>query len=69
MTQLDISVAIPIYNEKESLPELISAIHRSLQGTGLNYEILCIDDDLTIGNAHVVYLDGECVRGSVRSGA
>ena len=54
MTDIDVSVAIPIYNEQESLPELIAAIHNSLQETGLRYEILCIDDGSTDGSAQLL---------------
>ncbi|MEM9539449.1 MAG: glycosyltransferase family 2 protein [Cyanobacteria bacterium P01_E01_bin.42] len=52
--QLDVSIAIPIYNEEESLPELIAAVHNSLQGTGLHYEILCVDDGSTDESARIL---------------
>ncbi len=44
---LELSIVIPVYNEEESLPELISKIVTSLEKTGLSYEILCIDDGST----------------------
>ncbi len=40
----DISIIIPLYNEAESLPELCKWIEQSLQGKGLDYEIIMIDD-------------------------
>ncbi|MBP0016261.1 MAG: glycosyltransferase family 2 protein [Cyanobacteria bacterium SBLK] len=53
-TPLDVSIAIPIYNEEESLPELIAAIHNSLQETELRYEILCVDDGSTDRSAQLL---------------
>lgn len=41
---IDISVIIPLYNEEESLPELVSWINRNLSPTSLTYEIWLIDD-------------------------
>jgi glycosyltransferase involved in cell wall biosynthesis len=39
-----VSVVVPIYNEVESIPHLLSAISTALQGAALSYEILCVDD-------------------------
>ena len=41
---VDLSILIPSYNEKESLPELLSWIHRSLDPEKLSLEIIIIDD-------------------------
>ncbi len=41
---LDLSIIIPFLNEKESLPELIAWIHRTLDGKGWKYEIIMVDD-------------------------
>ncbi len=41
---LDISVVVPLYNESESLPELVSWIDRVAKGNNLTYEILMVDD-------------------------
>lgn len=41
---LDISVVVPLYNEEESLPELMAWIHRVMQAEGLNYEVIMVDD-------------------------
>ena len=41
---VDLSILIPSYNEKESLPELLSWIHRALDSQNLSMEIIIIDD-------------------------
>jgi glycosyltransferase involved in cell wall biosynthesis len=41
---LDLSVVVPVYNEEESLPLLISELHASLAPTGLRYELVLVDD-------------------------
>ena len=41
---VDLSIIIPSYNEKESLPELLSWIHRSLDPQNLSMEIIIVDD-------------------------
>ncbi len=44
---LDLSIIISVYNEDESLPELISWIDRSLTGKHIVYEVILIDDGST----------------------
>lgn len=41
---MDLSIVVPIYNEEESIPELISEIRGALADTGLDYEVICVDD-------------------------
>lgn len=41
---MDISVVIPLYNEDESLPELIAWIERVMAANGYVYEIILVDD-------------------------
>lgn len=41
---MDISVVIPLLNERESLPELVAKLHEVLGGMGKRYEVLLIDD-------------------------
>ncbi len=49
-----VSIIVPIYNERESLEHLVSAIARSLMTTALPYEIIGIDDGSTDGStAHL----------------
>ena len=41
---MDISIIIPSYNEKESLPELLSWIRIVMEREGLSYEAIIVDD-------------------------
>lgn len=41
---LEVSIVVPIYNEVESLPQLINTITTTLTATGLTYELICVDD-------------------------
>lgn len=41
---MDISVVIPLLNERESLPELVAKLHAVLARMGARYEVLLIDD-------------------------
>jgi glycosyltransferase involved in cell wall biosynthesis len=41
---MDISLVIPLYNEEESLPELISWIGDVMNRNGFSYEVILIDD-------------------------
>lgn len=40
----DISVVIPLYNEEESLPELVAWIERVMRANAFKYEIILVDD-------------------------
>jgi len=51
---LDLSVVVPIYNEVESLPRLVEAIATSLQDTGWQYEIICVDDGSRDGTTELL---------------
>lgn len=42
--RLDISVVVPLYNEAESLPELVAWIDRVARDNALSYEIIMVDD-------------------------
>ena len=41
---LDISVVVPLYNERESLAELVAWIDRVARENNLSYEIIMVDD-------------------------
>src|SRR4051812_36053070 len=41
---LDISIVIPLYNEEESLPELVAWIDRVCNEHKFSYEVIMIDD-------------------------
>ncbi|MDJ0615338.1 MAG: glycosyltransferase family 2 protein [Calothrix sp. MO_192.B10] len=49
-----ISVVVPIYNEVESLPILVESITESLNGTGLSYELICVDDGSRDGSVQLL---------------
>lgn len=52
--KLDISVVVPLYNEEESLLELVQWIDRVARTNELTYEIILIDDGSTDGSWSVV---------------
>lgn len=41
---MDLSIVIPIYNEEENIPLLYNAVTAALDPTGLEYEIIAVDD-------------------------
>src|SRR3954453_18868734 len=45
-----LSVVIPIYNEREALPRLLSALRKTL-GKDINYEIIFVDDGSVDGTS------------------
>lgn len=51
---MDISVVIPLYNEKESLPELHAWIEKVMNEHGFSYEIIFINDGSTDGSWNVI---------------
>ena len=51
---MDISVVIPAYNERESLPELVAWIERVMAANSFSYEIIIIDDGSTDGSWQTV---------------
>ncbi|MCI2082560.1 MAG: glycosyltransferase family 2 protein [Bacteroidales bacterium] len=44
---MDLSIITSIYNEQDSLRELVGEIHSSIDPTGMSYEILMVDDGST----------------------
>ncbi len=51
---IDVSVVVPLYNEAESLPELVAWIDRVAQQNNLSYEVIMIDDGSTDDSWKVV---------------
>jgi glycosyltransferase involved in cell wall biosynthesis len=41
---IEISVVVPIYNEEDSVPVLVSRLHEALSATGRRYEVVLVDD-------------------------
>ena len=59
---MDLSIIVPLYNERESLPELYAWIERSLKD--FSHEVIFVDDGSTDGSWEVVKgLSGTNVRG------
>ncbi len=52
--KLDISVVVPLYNEVESLPELLAWIDRVMRDNQLTYETILIDDGSNDGSWEVI---------------
>ena len=51
---LDASIIIPLFNEEESLPELLGRIGKVMNGMGLSYEVLMVDDGSTDSSWNVI---------------
>ncbi len=51
---MDLSLVIPLYNEDESLPELIAWIDRVVKAKGYEHEIILVDDGSTDRSWEVV---------------
>ncbi len=52
--KLDISVVVPLYNEEESLPELVAWIDRVCLAEHLSYEVILVDDGSNDGSWGVI---------------
>ena len=52
--RLDISVVVPLFNEAESLPELVAWIDRVAHENSLTYEVIMVNDGSTDGSWGVV---------------
>ena len=50
--ELDLSIVVPLFNEEESLPELMAWIDKVLEGRG--YEVVFVDDGSTDGSWEAV---------------
>ena len=50
--ELDLSIVVPLFNEEESLPELMAWIDQVLKGR--NYEVVFVDDGSTDGSWEAV---------------
>ncbi len=41
---MELSVVVPLLNERESLPELVARLHEVITRLGLSYEVILVDD-------------------------
>lgn len=51
---MDLSIVIPLFNEEESLPELMAWIERVMTDNNYSYEVIFIDDGSTDSSWHVI---------------
>jgi glycosyltransferase involved in cell wall biosynthesis len=56
---MDISVVIPLFNEEESLPELMDWIARVMDANKFHYEVIMVDDGSTDSSWSVICKLGE----------
>jgi glycosyltransferase involved in cell wall biosynthesis len=49
-----VSVVIPIYNEAENLPDLVTRVHDAIAPSGRSFELICIDDGSRDGSARIL---------------
>lgn len=54
MSQKDISIIVPIYNEEESLPHLLARVSEVMRATKYTWEMICIDDGSTDQSAEIM---------------
>ncbi|MBQ5803533.1 MAG: glycosyltransferase, partial [Bacteroidales bacterium] len=67
---MDISVVISLYNERESLQELVKGIGDAIAPTGLTYNIIMVNDGSTDGSWELIkemaktnsHIKGICFR-------
>ncbi len=53
-SQTDISVIAPVFNEVQSLPEFYRRVKQVLDGLGLSWELLLVDDGSTDGSTDLI---------------
>jgi glycosyltransferase involved in cell wall biosynthesis len=52
--ELELSVVVPVLNERESLPELVAEIQSACEQLGGRYELVFVDDGSTDGSAELL---------------
>ena len=53
-TPIDLTLVIPVYNERDNLEPLVGEIAGSLAGTGWRYEVIMVDDGSSDGSDQVL---------------
>src|SRR5690606_2580761 len=51
---VNVSVILPTYNERDNICDLVDSIHKELEPAGYAYEVLVVDDNSPDGTAEVV---------------
>src|SRR5690349_19609879 len=51
---MDISVVLPVFNEKENLLPLLDELEGVLAGTGKDYEVIAVDDGSNDGSVDIL---------------
>jgi glycosyltransferase involved in cell wall biosynthesis len=62
---IELSVVVPVFNEREGLPQLVAEIERACDSIGGAWELIVVDDGSTDGSAEVLEglaADREAVR-------
>ena len=62
----DLSIVISLFNEEESLPELVSWIEQVMEREGYKYEIIMVDDGSSDGSWEIIRSlsdKNKCIRG------
>ena len=49
-----VSVVIPVYNEADNLPDLVTRVHDALVPSGRSFELICVDDGSRDGSAGIL---------------
>jgi glycosyltransferase involved in cell wall biosynthesis len=47
---MDLSIVVPLFNERESLPVLVQRLHEVAGGMGVHYEVILVDDGSNDGS-------------------
>ena len=69
MSDVQLSVVLPIYNEVESIPHLLDELRPVLETTGRSFEIICVDDGSSDGSfAELEQLHGQDERQAPKPG-
>jgi glycosyltransferase involved in cell wall biosynthesis len=56
------SVIMPAHNEERSIVGVVTSIHEALKGSGMEYEVIVVDDGSMDGTAQVLRDSGQNVR-------
>ncbi len=59
MSQLDISIVVPSFNEAESLPELFTWIDKVMKENSFSYEVIVVDDGSSDNSWEVIENTGK----------